>query len=355
MHPHPRYRALRALFTLSRTTTPLVLCAIALSGCARKKEVEPPPVPAVLTEVARSRAEQPFARRGVVSSGARLKLGFAAGGILDKLPVHVGDAVKKGQLLASLRSSDAGAHLRVARAGRKRARQDFTLSKNLASAGALASQQLDVASTQLEVAEANAMLAAEVLAQRRLVSPVTGAVLMRLAEPGETVGAGMPVLVLEDTSRLLVRMGVNERERERITVAQRALLRHDDGSVPLNAEVTSIAPAPGPDGLYAVELSTLAEDRPKWAPGTMVTVELSAPSEQRVHVPLDALVHRADKTWVFVVASAGREVKAELRELAVDRVRGRDVGVRAGLREGDRFIREGAQFLTDGQTVHVID
>ena len=183
-----------------------------------------------------------------------------------------------------------------------------------------------------------------------IVSPIEGAVLSRLVEPGEAIAPGAAVLLVEDTRRLVVKIGVTEREVARLAVGQAVSLTDVAGGENVPATVTSVAPAPGNGGLYAIE--TTPAKSPSLTPGTMVTALFEGSrGPPTVRVPLEAVMHRDGKAFVAVVGD-GRVL---LREIAVDGAEGREVAVRDGLQTGERIVREGAQFLADGQVVQVLE
>jgi multidrug efflux pump subunit AcrA (membrane-fusion protein) len=85
-------------------------------------------------------------------------------------------------------------------------------------------------------------------------------------------------------------------------------------------------------------------------------VEFDEPARQpAMVVPLDALVHRDQKAWAFVLLPSPKETRAKIRELRLGRIEGKDVVVLSGLNDGERIIREGAYFLRDGQVVRLLD
>jgi RND family efflux transporter MFP subunit len=207
----------------------------------------------------------------------------------------------------------------------------------------------------LDVASANASLAAESLSHMQLHAPISGTVLERLAEPGESIAAGVPVIVLEGDNHVEVKLGVTERELLRMTLGQGATLLLDDSDKVVPGTVTSISPSPSPDGLFAVEISP-SENNEALRPGTLLTVRLSEQQTgNEIHVPLDAIIHRQDATWVVVLDGGGEMAKTHLRRVNLARAEGRSVLVRAGLSDGERIVREGGQFLEDGQTVRVVE
>jgi RND family efflux transporter MFP subunit len=323
------------------------------AGCRRAAPVPPPPVPAVVTTTVRAEPAPPLSRRGAVATGARLRLGFNAAGVIATMKVKTGDSVRQGQLIAKLKDGGASATLQASQATQSRALRDYGAASKLAGTGAVAPAQKDDAKSALDVARANASLAAELVAQRQLVSPISGTVVSRLAEPGEAVAPGMPVVVIDDTKRLVVKVAVNERELPRLKPNQTASVVVDDLGKAIPAVVSSIALAPLEDGLYPVEVSPKVDEASTLRPGTLTTVRFDESSrETSITIPLDALVHRNGKTFVFVVAEG---TKVRMRELTVARAENKDVAVRTGLTGGERIVREGAEFLEDGQIVRVID
>ncbi len=346
---------------LSLRTLAVVLALPSAAACHGGDPPPQPPCPAVLTTVVHATPEPPLTRRGAVAPSARLRLGFNAAGVIADVKVKMGDVVHKGDLIARLRDSGGGAMLAAAEAQRNKALRDRERTEKLVAWGTVAAAQGDDALSSLRVANANASIAATALAQRAIVAPISGTVLERLAEPGESVGPGTPVVVLDDTQRVVVRVGVAERELSRVAANQAATLSVEGTDARLLASVTSIAPAPREDGLYTVEVEppppAFGQSR-TLTPGSMVTVQFdNLRKETSMHVPLEALVDRGGKTWAFVVAPGSRTALAtvKMRELDVDRAEEKEVLVRLGLREGDRIVREGAYFLNADETVRLLD
>jgi RND family efflux transporter MFP subunit len=328
------------------------LLALAGIGCHGQAAVAPPPPPAVVTMTAHAEDMPLLTRRGSVTTGSRVRLGFNAAGVLSSMKVKAGDSVKEGQVLARLKDGGASAQLAAAQASRKRALRDLGTASSLAKNGSVPELEKEDARTAADVANANASLAATYVSDRRLTAPISGTVVQRLAEPGEAVGPGKPVLVLDETGRIVVKLGVTEREVGLLKAGQPVVLAVDGGGAPLAAKVTSIGPAPLDDGLYAIEVTPADPHAPGLRPGALVTATFQPIVQQRtVKLPLDAIVRRDGKSFVYVVA---KNVVAS-RELAIAREDGRDVYVAAGLADGEHLVREAAEFLHDGQAVRALD
>ena len=149
----------------------------------------------------------------------------------------------------------AEADLRAAESEAARAAQDLARVTALAQTGTVSNQQLDaarntavltaarrdaardalrllregtrpdrVASARAEVQTARAALVAaqQTASDLVLLAPVGGTVLLRNAEPGEVLGAGVPALTLGELARPYVRIYVNQRALARVRLHARA-------------------------------------------------------------------------------------------------------------------------------------
>lgn len=330
-----------------------VLAAVLSSlACGSRRASEPPLPPAVKAAVVAPAAEAPLQLRGTIAADSRLRLGFKTGGILAAVLVKEGDRVARGQVLARLDPAEAQAQVRAATAQRDKAKRDWIRADRLAAEGALASSAREDARTALEAAEAGLAVAQEALARMTLLSPSAGTVFQRLSEPGESIQAGSPVLLVDETAALMVKVGVTDRDLRRLRTGQGARLLPEDGGEAVQGRISSLAPTPNPsDGLYAVEVRP--EGTPRgWQPGVLIGVRFEgSAADPSLRVPLEALVHRQDRDWVFTVAQG----RVRLAPVELGRSEGREVVVRRGLQGGEWVVTEGAYFLQDGQPVRVVD
>jgi multidrug efflux system membrane fusion protein len=321
------------------------------ASCSRDEAASAPPPPLVRVVRLKAAPEQPLELRGSVVSRSRIRLGFKQGGVVAAVEVSDGATVRKGQRLAALDEVDARAQLRAALSLQEKARRDAERATRLAGEGAVASNVRDDALTQLEAAEARVTQARDALRRTKLDAPAAGTVFARLAEPGETVGAGAPILVLDTTDALLVKAAATAEELRELRLGQAASLAPDAGGASLPARVTSLAATPNPsDGLYAVEV-TPAESG-DLLPGALVRIRFAAShGTPALRIPLEALVHREDRDFAFLLeGSRVRQVPVEVGE-----AEGREIVVRSGLQGDERVVAEGAYFLQDGQPVRVLE
>lgn len=332
-----------------RRTMPILALGL-LAACDSKTEA-PAAAPAlVLVHRVKAGDEGPLTLRGVVTARSRMRLGFKQPGVVASVLVRAGDPVRAGQVLARLDDADARAHLQAALAQRDKARRDADRAGRLVTEGAVPTSLRDDALNQLQAAEAQVALAEESLARTRLVATAAGTVFERVAEPGESLGAGNPVLMVDETARLLLKVGVTDRDLKRVKDGQAVTVSPEDGGAPFAAKVSSVATSPAPeDGLFPVEITPKPGRR--LVSGVLMQVRFEGPQEKAVRIPLEALVHRQDRDFVFVLEGEGAQRKALLRPVDVQKSEGRTLLLRTGLRGGEAIVSEGAYFLQDGQAV----
>jgi RND family efflux transporter MFP subunit len=164
--------------------------------------------------------------------GAEVVVSAEVSGTLVALPVAEKQRVKKGELLAELRADDFRAQAAEARAQLAVAESEIRLAQNeseraarllaklvdTASRADRATRDLEVANARRDAARAEiARLEAEI-AKRRIVAPIDGVVLVRSADPGETIEARTAILTLADLSRVRIEAEVDEYDTSRVAL-----------------------------------------------------------------------------------------------------------------------------------------
>ncbi len=142
------------------------------------------------------------------------------------------------RLAAQERLDQARLQQEVAQAGVDQARQTLALLRE-----GPRQEELDRAAAELRARQAAVEIAQRQLEYAQLHSPVAGVVSVRLAEAGEVVVVGKPVLRVAELGRPWVRAYLNEVDLARVRLGQAAEVRVDGlpGQV-LNGRLAFIAP-----------------------------------------------------------------------------------------------------------------
>jgi RND family efflux transporter MFP subunit len=262
--------------------------------------------------------------------------------------VHVdeGTAVAAGALLVSLADADLRGQLAAAEAALASASAHERRIRTLAAERAATPSELEAATAQRAQAQAAVAAVRANLQYTELRAPFAGTIQARRVEPGDMVGPGQPLVMLEGSS-LELAASLSEQEARGLRLGQK--LRFRAGEVEGWAEIASLTP--GGDslshrrGLRARMTGTPAELRT----GSFARIEVPGGAPAGAWLPRSAFVERGDLTGVFV-ATDGR---AELRWVSVGEVVGDRIAVRAGLRESDRVIDAPTAALRDGQPIEI--
>ncbi|MCC6752115.1 MAG: efflux RND transporter periplasmic adaptor subunit [Deltaproteobacteria bacterium] len=168
--------------------------------------------------------------RLVTYPGAEVSVASEVAGTLARVAVVEQSRVRRGELLAELRSEEQRAALAEARAQERLAEVDVRFlekelrrAERLQSSSAIAVQALDRARHELERARARLHLATATtrrlvvaLSRTRVLAPIDGVVTARFAQAGETIGPGTRLVTIADLSRTRVEAEVDEFDALRV-------------------------------------------------------------------------------------------------------------------------------------------
>jgi RND family efflux transporter MFP subunit len=282
------------------------------------------------------------------------------GGQIMEVMVEEGATVTQGDVLLRVDASGQQAIVRQAVAGldaglvaQTRAEADLVRAEALQ--GNIARVTLDGArdarqTADQEVARLTALLDQAQIALERytITSPITGTVLTRRAEVGQTVDATAILFSLADLGQLVVETDVDEGYAAQITPGLPAVLRLKGENDKLDGSVSFVAAqVDSATGGLAVKI---AFDVPVTAPvGLTVTANIIVETKQSaITVPRAAVISDATGAAVFVV-TAGQAVR---RDVVIVDWPAERVEVTQGVVAGDAVIVDSTG-LSDGLSVIV--
>lgn len=226
-------------------------------------------------------------------------------------------------------------------------------SLRLAVAG---TEKIEVREEDIEAAEAGVtqaraavVLAMTALDKATVRSPLSGLVSLRLVDPGETVGPGIPLLRLLDISQVDVLGTVLEADVPKVRMGMPAEIRVDALAPKVfRGRVSEVTPAAIPNQRFFTVKVRVPNPSRQLRPGMFARVQLMR--ERRAGVvlmPWDAVFERDGKQVVFVV----EEGQAQLRHVELGIRKGALIEVKEGVRAGEVVIVSGQPGLEDGQQV----
>lgn len=305
---------------------------------------------------------------GTVAARVQSDLGFRISGkVLERL-VDAGQTVKRGQPLMRIDPVDlklaAQARQDAVTAARARAQQaarDEARYRDLRGTGAISASAYDqikaaadAARAQLSATEAEADVARNATRYAELVADGDGVVMETLAEPGQVVNAGQPVVRLAHAGSREAVIQLPETLRPAIgSVAQATLFGSDGASEPATLRQLSDA---ADLRTRTFEARYVLQRALANAPlGATVTVQIPDANASLqgggLQVPIGALLDTGKGPGVWVVN--GEPAKVAWRPVKVEHLDDDSARVSGGLKQGDRVVALGAQLLHEGEPVRV--
>jgi HlyD family secretion protein len=176
--------------------------------------------------------------RVVAYPGAQVTVGTEVLGTIINMPARETVAVRKGDLLVELRSDDVKAAVREARYRLIEAETGVRLMSARSQLDRIfpgltsktqqpADNRLDehaVAQARRDAAKATVDRLEAESAKYRISAPIDGVVIVRRAEPGETVTPGSSLVTIADLSRLRVEAEVDEFDIAGVTLGAKATI-----------------------------------------------------------------------------------------------------------------------------------
>lgn len=309
------------------------------------------PVPVVLHRVGPV-ADGTITATGTVRLRRETPLAFLADGRLRSLAVREGDRVKAGQLLGALDPTAIDAAALAAEARARQASAELARQRTLQQQGWVSKARVEAAEAAARAAEADRTAARFTQRYATISAPADGIVLARLAEPGQTLAAGSPVLLLgEFASGFVLRAPMSAGQAAGLSVGTPAkVVFRDAVAPPMAGRVIEVAGRADPrTGTFQVEFALPAD--PALRSGLIAdAILLAAPVSAPLVVPASALfAARADEGFVWRYDEAKQQVVPNLVKLGAVREEG--VELLSGLSTGVLIVAAGVDRLVAGQKV----
>ncbi|KTQ92618.1 hypothetical protein NS226_15050 [Aureimonas ureilytica] len=345
------------------------LCVAALlplvAGCQGESAASPKVEQWVKVEVVKpQRLDERMTLTGTIAARTENNLSFRTNGRIVERRVDVGDAVRKGEVLARLDPSTQQADVDSARAGVASAQAQvqqataaFERARSLFSQGFVTRREFDQADQALKVANAGALSARAELASAEdalsfteLKADADGIVTDRKLDVGEIAQAAATVFTIAwdgprdalfDISEGLL---LRDKKPAAITVALIA-----SPSIRTEGAIRQVAPSVDPQTATVRVKIGLDQVPAGMTLGAAVSGSASIPSPPVFVVPPAALTSLDGKPALWMFNPATSEVS--MRPVDVSTYETASVVVNGGLQAGEQVVVEGTKLLRPGQKV----
>ena len=290
-----------------------------------------------------------------------------AGEVKDVL-VRAGEAVKAGQVLIRIDTSEYQAKLEQARGSLVASRGQLdiatkTRDNNLAllDKGFISRNAFDNAASQFDIAKANVDTARGALdvAQKALndtvvKAPIAGMISSRTVEPGEKVSIDNKLLEVVDLSQMELEAPVPTADILKVKLGQEVLVRVEGLPQAVVGKVVRINPATQSGSRSIMVYVRIENPQGLLRAGMFADASLTLDKRDAVMtVPQTAIQTDGDKTYVYAIENGKlirRDVVLGMR--GIDS-RGNAVEVSSGLQSGARIVKTNLGNLNTGTPVRI--
>jgi len=255
--------------------------------------------------------------------------------------------LKEGALASKL-VDDAAVALAQAKAQLQTAQEHL---RTLQSVGK--QTQVESARAAVETARAQLQASQAQVGYTEVRALISGTVADRPLYPGDIAQAGTPMVTIVDSSRVVARANVAQKEAATVKVGNAATIKLTDGSVELPGKVTVVSPATDPASTTVQVWVQADNPGERLKPGASAHVTIvTAVIPQAVVVPATAVLPGEEGGSAVMTVSANNTAHQKKVEIGVRD--GDKVQILSGVSPGDSVIVVGGVGLDDKAKVRVV-
>lgn len=326
---------------------------LVLSSCHQEKDSSsqlPAPIKVKIIQTASSVLSEKGSFSGTVEEASNTSLSFPVMGTVKNVYVGLGDRVRKGTLIATVDPASMQSSYNATKSSLEQAEDAYRRMKELHNKGSLAEVKWVEIQSKVQQARSMEEIARKNLEDCKLYAPYSGVIAEKVAEVGQNVVPGMPVVKLVTTEQLNVKIAVPETEVADIVLRQSATIK-----VPALGGKQFIGNV-AEKGIVANPLSRSYDVKicvknagDDLMPGMVAEVTLAREDNTALHI-LPANVVQLDemnRSFVWVKGNG----KATKRIITCGEFTAQGITVASGLKDGDEVIVEGQQKVCEGTPV----
>ncbi len=286
-------------------------------------------------------------------------------GEITAIFVHSGEQVAKGAPILQIDPLRQQASVQSAESSRQSAEasvaydlRELQRRKALFAAGVTSHQDLDQAQSAYDAALANlAALQANTHVQQaqlhyyRVQAPAAGVIGDVPVHVGDRVTTATVLTTLDAGSDIEVYIYVSADRATAVHLGLPVEVKSDEDTAWTQTRVSFIASRVDPSTQLLLVKAPVPSGGGHFKNGQRVQARIIWSQQQLPLVPVTAVLHVGDKTFVYVAETTQGHLTAHMRPIVVGDVLGNSYPVRQGLQPGERIIISGTQMLADGAPV----
>lgn len=288
-------------------------------------------------------------------------------GYITRMNVKIGDNVRAGQLLFSIKASDiqakdaqVAANIVAADAALANAKKDYERFKILHQQNSATDKELENVTLQYKAAEAQAQASRQMrnevnasMDYANVAAPFSGTITQKMMDAGSLASPGMPVLMLESAGALQAIATVTEEQIKYIRSGMNVTIAVDADGKTTGGTISQISRSSvGTGGQYLIKINL--DNSKDLLSGMYVHIRIPVDANagnivsEVVRIPEESLVKQGDLTGVYTI---GANNTATLRWLRIGKAAGGQVEILSGLAAGEKYISRADSRLWNGANI----
>ena len=274
-------------------------------------------------------------------------LAFEIPGKINVVNVDIGDAVKKGQILAELDNREATAQLKQAKAKYDLALQILNRYKDLRSEGHISIQDLDNANSEEIIAKSQFEFYKVKLEQTKLIAPFDGVIQNRYLDTGSVINGGIPIVEILGSKNVEAHISIPLKFIDKLNIGNFYDFKiGNKKSKGVLARLAPMTPGGSDNRLAIFNFDTFFD------PGSIAELNLSLNIEGRgTWVPIKSLSQSEQGIWAVYTVNDKKVVVRDLVEILY--FEGEYAFVNGTLNDGDLVVLGGAQKIIEGKSLNI--
>lgn len=339
----------------------MLLFPALLAGCSHPAGNAPDlpgaPVAVKVVTLTQQVVSEPVYASGNFTTDDETIRSFKTGGVVQRLFVREGDAIKKGELLATLDLTEVTAQVTQATLACEKAQRDYKRVSNLYNDSVVTLEQFQNAATGLDIAREQLKAAQFNRTFSEIRATGDGFILRKFVNEGQVVGPGTPVFQTNGAGNgsWILRVAVSDGQWSSLAIGDPAVISSDlpemksagafvthksEGVDPVSGTFTvDLKPSTGlgrsvASGMFGKAVITPARGRKCWI------------------IPYDALLDGdGNKGYVFVTCDGHKAARVKVSISGITRDH---VLVDGGLEGCSTLIVTGSAYLTDQSLITIV-
>ena len=331
---------------------------ITMFSCSEKKQVESTlindTIPVKVMPVISEQVSTIIETSGLFTTEDETILSFKTGGIVENIFVKDGDAIKNGQLIATLNMTEIKAQVQQAKIAVEKAKRDNMRAENLFRDSVATLEQLQNSKTALDIAEQQMKTAQFNERYSEIRANKNGFILKKFINEGQVIAPGSPAFQVNGASnqKWLLKVAVSDRDWASISKKDKATIIVGESEISAIVSRKSESTDQVTGSMWLM-IEPIEKIKLNIASGTFGKAKIMPSASTKAWlVPYDAILDgNAGEGYVFVAKDNNT---AEKIKVSIGNIVNGKVLVTAGLDSIKTIITTGNAYLNDKSPIKII-